>query len=542
MRHKKNVLILLSLIHFLWAGLASGQNNTLIGNGSGPPGSVNNRIPISLSNQDTVAGIVLTLDYDPTVLTPTQAVTVDRTQNQTGLEFYVYTPGELLIILFDFNGNPILPSSGEILQVLFEVNASSLAGQSSITITDAAFSSTLYDPLSVSMGYGTFTVTGTPALAPPINLDAQVTNDTVILEWDAPLMTTLFKPTVQSAFQSGLFFREIPSEEPSIQLFKDSLPVTVENTVDEVEPNNTISQAQVLTGDSVIHVNGSAEISDTGELGILTGDDIEDLFFITIFDEGLNVSLTNFTSDCDLYLYEVIDSENIDYTSVSLNIGATYPEDIMIDTLKAGNYLIGVSIFDPSPLGPDSASYLLSIEGNFGVDQDMNLQSYNVYRSTLPNAVYTGALLDNVDSSTNSLLDQPPSYQTYYYQVTAVYGQGESIPSNEASVSVQYTSLVDQNTESLPDSYMLVQNFPNPFNPETTIQYALPEAGQVIISVYNVIGERITTLVNRRMNAGYHTISWNGRDSLGKSVSGGIYFCRIQAGNFIHVIRMLLLK
>jgi flagellar hook assembly protein FlgD len=96
--------------------------------------------------------------------------------------------------------------------------------------------------------------------------------------------------------------------------------------------------------------------------------------------------------------------------------------------------------------------------------------------------------------------------------------------------------------ESVPTEYRMLQNYPNPFNPSTTIQYELPATGEVTVEVYNMLGERIVTLVNEAKEAGYHQVEWNGRDGNQRTVASGVYFYRIHAGSFSNVMRMLLLK
>jgi flagellar hook assembly protein FlgD len=88
----------------------------------------------------------------------------------------------------------------------------------------------------------------------------------------------------------------------------------------------------------------------------------------------------------------------------------------------------------------------------------------------------------------------------------------------------------------------LRQNFPNPFNPTTIIQYALPRTSQVQIEVYNVLGQRVRTLVNEIQTPGYKVVNWDGKDDTGSEVSSGVYFCRIQAGSFVKSRKMTLLK
>jgi len=83
--------------------------------------------------------------------------------------------------------------------------------------------------------------------------------------------------------------------------------------------------------------------------------------------------------------------------------------------------------------------------------------------------------------------------------------------------------------------------YPNPLNPETNIAYALPEASRVRIELYNVLGQKIVTLLVAQMPAGDHSVRWNGRNSLGDKVGAGIYLCRMQAGEFVKTQKMTVL-
>jgi len=94
----------------------------------------------------------------------------------------------------------------------------------------------------------------------------------------------------------------------------------------------------------------------------------------------------------------------------------------------------------------------------------------------------------------------------------------------------------------LPTEYSLSQNYPDPFNPETAVPFALPEGGDVRLSVYNVLGQEVAVLVSGRLEAGYHRVVWDGRDLRGRAVSSGIYFVRMVTDGFSDVRKMLLLK
>ncbi len=93
-----------------------------------------------------------------------------------------------------------------------------------------------------------------------------------------------------------------------------------------------------------------------------------------------------------------------------------------------------------------------------------------------------------------------------------------------------------------PQSFVLQQNYPNPFNPVTNIGYGLPQAGQVVLTIYDLLGREIRTLVNDYQAAGHHQVQWNGTNKNGNSVSSGVYIYAIRSDNYHSVKKMLLVK
>ena len=91
-------------------------------------------------------------------------------------------------------------------------------------------------------------------------------------------------------------------------------------------------------------------------------------------------------------------------------------------------------------------------------------------------------------------------------------------------------------------NYLLYQNYPNPFNPETEIKFSIPEASDVELTIYNLLGREVITLVKERKEKGFYTVKWDSRDSKGMSVSSGVYFYRLKAGSFISTKKMILIK
>lgn len=94
----------------------------------------------------------------------------------------------------------------------------------------------------------------------------------------------------------------------------------------------------------------------------------------------------------------------------------------------------------------------------------------------------------------------------------------------------------------LPSVLKLKQNYPNPFNPSTTIEFGIPTQGHVRLTIYDVLGQEVTELVNTEMSAGNYSFLWNGLDGNARSVETGIYFARINASGSEQIVKMLLLK
>jgi hypothetical protein len=95
---------------------------------------------------------------------------------------------------------------------------------------------------------------------------------------------------------------------------------------------------------------------------------------------------------------------------------------------------------------------------------------------------------------------------------------------------------------AVPASVTLLRNYPNPFNPQTSIEFRLPEYAHVTLAVYNLIGQRIRLLVDHTMRAGANVISWDGRDAAGNAVASGPYLYRIRVDGHTQTKKMLLLK
>ncbi len=147
-------------------------------------------------------------------------------------------------------------------------------------------------------------------------------------------------------------------------------------------------------------------------------------------------------------------------------------------------------------------------------------------------------LSDPIDNGTMDPNDFYPGYSLPEFDILGnprVYNNSIDIGAIEYYPPTSTHEIVNSSTISL-------TNYPNPFNPTTTIAFNLPENDKVELSIYNIKGQKINTLVNDIMQSGNHTIVWNGEDSNGKLVGSGFYFYQIKTGNVTECKRMLLMK
>ncbi|MBX2977120.1 MAG: T9SS type A sorting domain-containing protein [Ignavibacteriaceae bacterium] len=126
-----------------------------------------------------------------------------------------------------------------------------------------------------------------------------------------------------------------------------------------------------------------------------------------------------------------------------------------------------------------------------------------------------------------SFIDNSPLSGFIKYRLKQIDNDGQYSYSNEVEVEI----------ENIPTEYTLYQNYPNPFNPSTTIKFGLPKDSKVTLEVYNIIGEKVTTLINQEMSAGYHNVNYSGNE-----LSTGIYIYRITANEFTSTRKFVLMK
>ena len=187
-------------------------------------------------------------------------------------------------------------------------------------------------------------------------------------------------------------------------------------------------------------------------------------------------------------------------------------------TLDVGNFMKKINLYH---------SFMdVFIVGNFGVYEFTTNQNFT--RSGWWYDYFSGDSV-NVTNLTASITLPPGDFRIY---------TTTKLPTPEAGILLDVEQIDDQ----IPVDFTLEQNYPNPFNPTTTIRYSITRPDLVRIKVYDVLGREVKTLVNEEKMSGVYQVSWNGDDSSGNKVSSGVYFYRIDAGDFIQTKKMMLIK
>jgi hypothetical protein len=175
------------------------------------------------------------------------------------------------------------------------------------------------------------------------------------------------------------------------------------------------------------------------------------------------------------------------------------------------------------------------VQVDWETGMEYGVAGFNVLRSFREDGDYVKVNEELIPSSPNGLYNfidkEVAAGRIHYYKVENVDIDGTT--SLHGPVKAE---------APVPKDFRLAQNFPNPFNPNTTIRFDLPKVAQVKLEVYNVLGQKVRTVLDQRMEPGYHEMTWDSYNDQGMRVSSGVYYYRISAGEFQDVKKMALVK
>jgi hypothetical protein len=277
--------------------------------------------------------------------------------------------------------------------------------------------------------------------------------------------------------------------------------------------DNDISQVGLIDG-TISAQSGDPDLSMTfvADNSILT----------TVSDTGeYKMFLHGYTSGLVVTLDHYIPSTTGEYFVMPGSF-IHHDVDVVLEPLPVPNALVGDYLYPT-----------FSLEWEEPDDCDYDVIGYNVFKKQ-NDGEYQFMLNTTVREFTDNITDNG----VYYYYVEAEYEVGTSFPSAE------FVQSVTANEGDTPTVYVteLTGNYPNPFNPLTNISYSLAREQKVTISVFNVRGQHVKTLVNEVRPAGRHVVQWNGKDDLNNNCASGFYLYRFETKDNTSIRKALLLK
>ena len=172
---------------------------------------------------------------------------------------------------------------------------------------------------------------------------------------------------------------------------------------------------------------------------------------------------------------------------------------------------------------------------NWETSSESGNLGFNVLRSQTENGIYEKINEKLISSASEGKYQYNDTDVTagkiYYYKLEDISVGG--IKTHHGPVSAE---------APVPSKFDLSQNYPNPFNPTTSIRFELPKNSDVTLEVYNIMGQMVRQLVDSKIEAGYHTVNWNGLNESGVRVGSGVYYYRLVAGDYVSIKKMVLLK
>lgn len=487
---------------------------------------------VSSFTQNQVANGLLSYKHDGTE-TATDSFTFSVTDGE-----YTTASQTFEITITGVNSAPVLANI-ETVPVEYTIDATPVSLTATLTVTDSNDTNLQSATVSITSGFvpttsvaspgdGLFTSGLPTTLAATFSASTGVlaiTGEAPVADYETALRGVGFSTAASGA--SSAVTRTVSFE------VSDGVVSSNVETIDvNITENTTLTapSAPVLTFDS----NGNPVLTWTVGTGA-TGIQVWRLVITTQRNAG---TLYKSTGTETYELVATLAGDATTYTDTNAEEGVAY--EYAVTAFDAtGSTAIPPSSGDTPPVSPlRTPSDLTAVAGEGSIelswtDNSSAEDSYSVERST-DGTTWSVAGSSNSDSFTDTGLADG----TYSYRVMAVDATiPSSAYSNVASATVTTEVTGFESLSGTPVEYALHQNYPNPFNPSTNIRFALPSAANVHVAVYNLIGQEIAELVSGQLSAGYHEVEWDA-----SNVNSGIYFYKIQAGDFTEIKKMILMK
>jgi len=202
---------------------------------------------------------------------------------------------------------------------------------------------------------------------------------------------------------------------------------------------------------------------------------------------------------------------------------------------------VPINTFLPVNNGTATEDELLSVNNGSWTDNDGDSLTFTYqWYSDDDSLDFDGSAITEAIDSTYTLTSADVEYYIYAV-VTADDGNGGSEHAN-SNYSAQVIPFVGVEDSRVATEYSLSQNYPNPFNPTTNINYDLPEQSTVSLTIFDIRGQAVMTLLDAGKPPGNYVVKWSGLDQSGNQVSTGVYFCRLDAGTYSQTIKMVYLR
>ena len=248
-----------------------------------------------------------------------------------------------------------------------------------------------------------------------------------------------------------------------------------------------------------------------------------------------------------VYYYFTSDTAIVAWLDVPHYAGSgTYSFEIILTSSGAITlqYQYMTDVLNSSTIGIQNGDMTIGLQvayDQYYIHDEMAIRINSGWLSTSPN---TGTIQPGGNAVVNVVMDATYLELGIYTGNLAIHGEDMNHPLDMINIPVtlEVVTGIEDQTSILPREFTLDQNYPNPFNARTEIRYALPVDSDVKLEVYNVLGQKVTTLVNEKQKAGYHLFVWDGTNSSGATVSSGMYMYKLITSDKVFVKKMLMLK